>query len=457
MPPEEKQKINFPLLLCVTFLLASFAALFLMPYLRKILNDQEIPSFTPEITSYFFLISTLQMALYYLFWRFFRNDFKTHFRLLLLLSLVAAAIFFILPPQGAVDINNNIFFSKIMVDYGANPYIHPIKEFSNDVFSPETNRWWKGVTPYGPVWSLLSLVPYKLSGPLLAQKIFSFRAFNLIFWAAAGYLIFLILKKTKPDLAHQATIVYLFNPLILFEAINNAHNDLIFIFFILLAIYFYFDEKKFLVLPFLTISFLIKYTSLIVFPFFFWLMWNDKQTRKKLFIGIFLSLAIIFLTLWPFSFNWRAMIASLENQTTILYNPYYLSLGPLFLLATLSPLGQNFEIIKFLSFGLFALGYIFLLIKFVKKETPITASFWTLTLLLLAATFWLQPWYFLWLIPLIILKMEKPFFNFLLFALSLVGLWVYGTSPLPPSLLLLFLIGALCILKFTGKMESLQK
>jgi hypothetical protein len=452
MPRLENKKNNFPLILCASFLLVSFAALFFIPYLREIFNDREVPSFTEEIKLYFLIISTLQIILYYFLLKLFKNNSGINFKVLLLLALLAAAIFFILPPQGAVDINNNIFFTKIFSDYGVNPYLHPIKEFPNDVLFPETNRWWKGVTPYGPAWSLLSLVPYKLSGPLLAQKIFSFRAFNLLFWGITGYLIFLILKKTKPNLAPLATIAYLFNPLILFEAVNNAHNDLIFIFFILLAIYFYLNNKKSLVIPFLTISVLIKYVSLLIIPFFLWSLWRDKQTRKKhLLIGIFLSLIVTLLILWPFSFDWRAMLLSLKNQTTILHNPYYLSLGPIVLFTILSYLGQSFEITKFLSFGLSTSGYVFLLINFLKKEAPIAATFWTLALLLLTATFWLQPWYFLWLIPLIILKMEKPLFSFLLFSLSLAGLWTYGIYPLPLGTILMVLIGILFILKITGQ------
>ncbi|MDP1890983.1 MAG: hypothetical protein Q8K55_08835, partial [Gemmatimonadaceae bacterium] len=110
---QENKKINFPLVLCASFLLVSFAALFFIPYLREIFHDREVPSFTEEIKLYFLIISTLQIILYYFLLKLFKNNSGINFGVLLLLALLAAAIFFILPPQGAVDINNNIFFTKI--------------------------------------------------------------------------------------------------------------------------------------------------------------------------------------------------------------------------------------------------------------------------------------------------------------------------------------------------------
>jgi hypothetical protein len=432
-------------------LLVSFLALWLIPYLRKIFHDQNLPPSIPLIIAYFFLISTLQIIFYFLFFKFFSRIFlKKYFKIFLLLVLIAAIIFLALPPQGSVDLTNYIFYAKILAHYGENPYLHSINEFSADPFFSDTNPCWRGVTPYGPVWILLSLVPYKISPSLLLHKVFAFKILSLFFWFAVGYLIFFILKKIKPEIAHFGTLLYFFNPLLLFEALNNGHNDIVFVFFVLLAVYFYLDNKKTLVLPVLAVSFLIKYVSLILFPLVLLILWDKKKNKNifSLVTGVLLSLIIVFLALWPFTFSWGAMLASLFNQAAVPRASHYFSPGPLIFSLFFSFLNNQSSWITFLSFGLFILGYLYLLIEFLKKKRGIIISISTVFFLYLAvATFWLQPWYFVWLIPLLILKLDKPVFSFLIFAVSLIGFWSY---IFPSGLLLFLLIAVILILKIKG-------
>lgn len=140
-------------------------------------------------------------------------------QLAIIFSLCIAAL---LPSYPALsnDIYNYLMNAKMMHVYGASPYVHAAWDFPND-------PWLKFMmnvhttTPYGYVWTGLGYLVYGLTLGDLQFGMIGFRGLAIV---ATGVCAWAIWKLSKKNLV--AVGLFCLNPLILLEAVNNAHNDI---------------------------------------------------------------------------------------------------------------------------------------------------------------------------------------------------------------------------------------
>jgi hypothetical protein len=209
-------------------------------------------------------------------------------KLALLALAVGPAIFnVILYPVGALDVFNYMIELKLTYHYDQNPYVVTFFAYRSDSFA--LPAFLVDITLfYGPAWLLVSWIPTAISGfddvlrTLLALKIF-----NLSLLALTAYLI--ARYQREPRLRWTAAILFLANPLILFEGVANVHNDVLMTAFLvgaMLAL----QRKSPLAGPLLALSALVKLNSLVLAPLFVVVVLKDRWGWKRVAQSMVLTL-----------------------------------------------------------------------------------------------------------------------------------------------------------------------
>jgi hypothetical protein len=147
--------------------------------------------------------------------------------------LVVHAIFVLAPPLALTDVFNYINYGRMEVVHNLNPYTTiPILEPHNDP-SFGLSNWHQLLSPYGPLFTLLSfaVVPLGVAA--------SFWALKLILAGTSLATLFLIWRCARllgRDPVAAIMLVGL-NPIVLVWGLGGDHNDFLVLFFIVLASY----------------------------------------------------------------------------------------------------------------------------------------------------------------------------------------------------------------------------
>jgi hypothetical protein len=107
---------------------------------------------------------------------------------------------------------------------------------------------------------------------------------------------------------------FAWNPLALLEGVANAHNDILMVFFLLLAIYFAVSGRHWLVIPALTLSVLTKFITVMVFPFFLlYLVRQESSWQRRLLVvagnlALAIGLGVVLMApVWPGWDEWAVL------------------------------------------------------------------------------------------------------------------------------------------------------
>jgi hypothetical protein len=203
-------------------------------------------------------------------------------------------------PITATDIFEYVFHSRILVHYGENPLAVPPMAFRDDPFLKTVN-WARHPSPYGPLWVLLTVPGSLVAGNDLILNLILMKALPVLFFAGCVVMIAAILRHKNRGQQLVGTLLFAWNPLVLFEALGNGHNGIIMMFFALTAVYFLVRQQWLWVIPALVASVLVKYiTAILIVPFliYCWLQ-NDRPARgwylgqtlaiTALFVGVVIS------------------------------------------------------------------------------------------------------------------------------------------------------------------------
>jgi hypothetical protein len=148
---------------------------------------------------------------------------------------------------------------------------------------------------YGPVWVLLSapatLGTYDVAWGLLYLKGLTGAAF-----LGTAWLLERILHHLRPADALVGLYLFAWNPLILFMAVGDGHNDMVMMALALLAVWLLYRERWALAFGALVSSIWIKYASAILLPLFLiyaWRRWHvvDGWQRWRAFARASLAAA----------------------------------------------------------------------------------------------------------------------------------------------------------------------
>jgi hypothetical protein len=292
-------------------------------------------------------------------------------------------------PTTAIDMLIYAVRTRGWALYGLNPLATAPQTLPGDPWTGLAAEWADAPSPYGPVWEGLSRLAFHLIGGDFLAHLFAIKIIAVLAHLGCAVLVGLILRRLKPEWALVGAAAFAWNPLALLEAAGNAHNDIVMVFFLLLAVYFAASQRRWLVIPALTLSILTKFVTLMVLPFFLLYLVRQETTWPRRLLVAAGNLALAFglgvalmAPIWPGWENWA--VRDLGGGAG--KSPFAL------LVLIMRPwLTTNvaFEVSRYLLGGLFLLIYAWLAWRAMAGPP-------TLTHVVLTPTFWVFFWYLLW-------------------------------------------------------------
>ena len=311
-------------------------------------------------------------------------------------------------------------------------------------------EWIDAASPYGPLWEQLSLGAFYLSDGNFLDHLVTLKIISLLAYLGCGWLIYQTLRDHQPRWALTGTLAFAWNPLILFESVQNAHNDIVMLFFLLAATWLFGQKFKegrtqlnpllinLLVCCFLAFSVLIKFVTVMVVPFYLLALVSDQSTwRRRISMLILYGLTVVMIILvsmapvWPGWENWAVLTAGSGAGR---------SLTALVILGLRDMIGTNlaFDLTRSVILGSFAIIYVYYLWQtFVQLQQSSSASpaslfmpaslrlaispaFFVLFWYVLTAVPVFHGWYILWFFPLAVFlfPQQRPLMASVIFSVT---------------------------------------
>lgn len=178
------------------------------------------------------------------------------------------------------DVFNYIFDAKIITFYHQNPYLHRALDFPQDKML-NFMRWTHRYYPYGPFWLLLTVPLSYIGLQIFLPTFFLFKFLMAGCFLGTCYFLQKICQKLFPKNTLFSLIFFAFNPLILIECLVSAHNDIVMLFFAMIAIWLLMWKKWVGAFLMLLFSIGIKFATVFLLPVFV-LFVLPKTAKSKL-------------------------------------------------------------------------------------------------------------------------------------------------------------------------------
>lgn len=222
-----------------------------------------------------------------------KEIFKNTKQIILFITLISIMFMMILPYLSS-DIYYYIGDSWLASKYGENPYYTTVEDLQNNGINDEilnNTGYWKNTTSvYGPLWNSLAKLFVTFSFGSVTIALFIFKIASLLIHVLNCYLINKITKSNK------YMLLYGLNPLVLIEFLNNVHNDIYLVLFMLLALYFLIRKKNVIfTIIFLALSISIKYSTVLLVPFILIYCFRKKSIPQRILFCTISGLSIILL------------------------------------------------------------------------------------------------------------------------------------------------------------------
>jgi hypothetical protein len=183
-------------------------------------------------------------------------------------------------PLFSQDVFDYLFHTHEWVRYGASPFTHVPSQFSFDSLYPYVS-WTEAPSPYGPVWILLTAPLSWLAGSDLFANLVLFKGLSVLCYAGSAFLLYLTLGKALPRYRVAGTLLFAWNPLVLMEFGSSGHNDIVMVFFAILAAWLVVNGRFALGLLALTASMLIKIVTIFILPLFVVYVWRHLTRQAR--------------------------------------------------------------------------------------------------------------------------------------------------------------------------------
>lgn len=224
-------------------------------------------------------------------------------------------------PVNAIDIFIYSAHSRLFTTYGANPIATFAKDYPADPWLQYASRQWAAYeSPYGPLWSLIAAPITALAGDQIAVALIGFKLLALVSLVGGSWVIARVLLRTRSAPAATGALFYLWNPLVLWEAVGNGHNDVVMTLPVLLALLAWATRRDVLVIPLLLVAALIKYVPVVLIPLAAVALWRRAESpaaRRHLAAGTIMVCVLVgALGLYPF-YDLRAIQSSMAHHSAI--------------------------------------------------------------------------------------------------------------------------------------------
>ncbi len=223
-------------------------------------------------------------------------------------------------PVTATDIFGYIVRVRILTVHHANPFTALPSAFPQDPFFRYIGGWKDWPTPYGPLFVLLGAVPSFLGSDSLMLNLLLFKGLSLASYMGNIALLYVILRQSAPKMIVPAILFYAWNPLVLFEALGNGHNDVAMMFFVLLAFYLMVTNHREAAVVALVASILVKYITVLLLPLILLYALNSYPSWRTRLVFLARSLvasAILVVLVYSPFWQGRATLTGFLGQADI--------------------------------------------------------------------------------------------------------------------------------------------
>ena len=317
--------------------------------------------------------------------------------LLLGFPVVFALMLLLMYPPTAVDLFHYHADARTLWIFDRNPLTVPPAETGY----PIGISWADQPSPYGPLWSLLTVVlaPLMVFGDHLVATAIGFKVLAALTYLGCAWLVYLLVRRTRPGLEVFAFVLFAWNPFVLLRVVGNGHNDLAMMLLALAALWMARERNWTLVFPLLACSVLVKYTSALLGPPLLLFAWfaiegSTRERVRALAPGIGLAAVLVVLSYVPF---WAGLetfdTVTRQAELTITSIPDYL------ISIWFEPLdpGAAQSRARLVTLGAFVLLAIPVTWQARKGfDHLLVAGFSLMFLYLVIAAGWFRPWYMLW-------------------------------------------------------------
>lgn len=317
------------------------------------------------------------------------------------LVLIAFALAY---PATAIDVYIYAARSHLLTDYGLDPStVSPDRLWDFDAYVQYASQEWADDTsPYGPLWNLIAAPATAFDGERIEVAVLIFKAIMVAGTVATAALIHDIARRVQPDLALAATLAWLWCPIVLWEGLANAHNDVLLIMLVVAALWCWVTRHEGGVVPLLGAAALLKVVAVMLIPAAIVAIavrtgWN----RRLLAIAgqtALLSLAALWVAFAPF-YDIVGTLQAIQSQRDVWVT------SPALLIATIKDeLGYTFDFGPI--YARFSTAVIVLLtlggvaVAWRRPDALARIGYEQLFWFLLLATSNLRPWYVIWLVAL---------------------------------------------------------
>lgn len=154
-----------------------------------------------------------------------RRGWRLRPRVLLLAGVIAAAAFAVMPPVGSADHLNYAAYGR-MTATGHDPYATTARDLPADPVARAVQDWKDTPTVYGPVATAQQALASLAGGTSVRRTVFVMSLTNALAFLATGLLLHRT-ARGDPDRELRAALLWTANPLLLFELVGGAHNDVL--------------------------------------------------------------------------------------------------------------------------------------------------------------------------------------------------------------------------------------
>lgn len=209
-------------------------------------------------------------------------------------------------------------YGRVVMIYHFNPYVAAPSLFSQDVLQSLIKA--RETTPYGPVWTDVSLLITIFAHDSIASMLLGFRLVGLIAHLASTALLWAILTRLRPERRLPLTLLYAWNPVVLLLGVCYMHLEMVIVLFLLLAGFFFQRNAPLLAWVFVLLTALINPLYLLLLPLFLHMMMTNSRLLPRRFLR-WLSVAsisglVVVLAYAPYWQDWglTGLVASLHRS-----------------------------------------------------------------------------------------------------------------------------------------------
>jgi hypothetical protein len=326
-------------------------------------------------------------------------------------AIVALHVVFLVgPPLYSADVFGYVGYGRVGIEHGLSPYVDGIAAVRADPIDPYV-RWNHGVSPYGPLFTLLSyaVVPLGIAG--------GFWAFKLLCTAASLGVIAIVWRIANArghDPVAAAVFVGL-NPALLVFEVAGAHNDTLIALIMMSAVAAALGGRSATAAGAVTVAVAVKASAGVMLPFVLLGAEHRRAAIAGAALATVLAAAVTFVAFGADAMNFLLTLQDQQQTVAMFSIPSQASR-----LVGFDAVTESVRLV-----GLAALVVslaVALLLTARRRLDWVTGAGWT-TLAGLVTTAWLLPWYVTALLPLAAIGMSRA----LRVATVLLTLYVIAT------------------------------